>query len=67
MKEIHAYKNADGTYKLELIGDFYDDGEMFEAHIVYERAKIESKDFMLKPFGELFTVTVGDGDEPIVI
>ena len=63
MKEIHAYRNEDGTYKLELIGDYYDNGELLEAHIVYKRVQIESRDFTLKSFGELFHVTIEDGDE----
>lgn len=40
MKEIHAYLNDDGTYRLECIADAYIDGELMEAKIMYERAKL---------------------------
>lgn len=67
MKEIHAYRNEDGAYKLEIIGEYYDKGELLEAHVIYERVKLEPKDFVLKPFGELFAVTIEDGDEYVAI
>lgn len=67
MKEIHAYRNEDGTYKLEVVMDYVDKGEQLEARIIYPRTKIESKDFVLKPFGELFAVTIEDGDEYVTI
>lgn len=40
MKEIHAYKNDDGTYRLECIADTHIDGELMEAKIIYERATL---------------------------
>lgn len=40
MREIHAYQNKDGTYRLECIADTYIDGELMEAKIIYERAKL---------------------------
>lgn len=67
MKEIHAYRNEDGTYKLEIVAECIDNGEQFEARVIYPRTKIESKDFVLKPFGELFAVTIEDGDEYVTI
>ena len=67
MKEIHAYRNEDGTYKLEVVIEFLDKGELVEAHVVYEHAKIESKDFMIKPCGELFEVAIEDGDKYVTI
>lgn len=67
MKEIHAYRNEDGTYKLEVVIEFLDKGELVEARVIYERTKIESKDFMIKPMGELFAVTIEDGDKYVTI
>ena len=67
VKEIHAYRNEDGTYKLELIGECYDNGELFDAHIIYGRVMIKSDDFMIKPFGELFALTIEDGDDYVTI
>lgn len=67
MKEIHAYRNEDGTYKLEIVIEFLDKGELVEARVIYERTKIESEDFMIKPMGELFAVTIEDGDKYITI
>ena len=55
MKEIHAYRNEDGTYKLEIIADYIKNGELMEAHIIYESIEIKSNDFMLSPSGEIFT------------
>ena len=40
MKEIHAYRNDDGTYRLECAVDTYVDRELMEAKIIYERAKL---------------------------
>jgi hypothetical protein len=67
MKEIHAYRNEDGTYKLEVVMECIDKGDPLEARIIYPRTKIEPKDFILKPFGELFAVTVEDGDGYVTI
>ena len=67
MKEIRAYKNEDGTYKLEVVVEYYDKGELMEAHVIYPRVKIESKDFVLKSHGELFSLTIEDGDDYAVI
>ena len=40
IKEIHAYKNNDGTYHLECIADTYVDGELMEVKVIYERANL---------------------------
>ncbi len=42
MKELHAYRNEDGTYKLEIVGECYDKGELIEAHVIYESVEINS-------------------------
>ena len=40
MKEIHAYRNEDGTYRLECIADTKIDGELREVQVVYARARL---------------------------
>lgn len=40
MKEIHAYDNGDGTYRLEMITDTYVNNELMSAKVIYERAKL---------------------------
>jgi len=40
MKEIHAYLNDDGTYRLECIADTHIGGELMEAKIIYERVTL---------------------------
>ncbi len=63
MKEIHAYRNEDGTYKLELIADFYDKGELVEARIIYESVRMESRDLVMRSHGELFSVSIADSND----
>lgn len=68
LREFHAHRNEDGTYKLEVVVEYYDKkSDLMEAHIVYPRTKIESKDFVLKSTGELFVVNIEDGDEYVTI
>lgn len=63
MKEMHAYRNEDGTYKLEIVGEYYNKGELMEAHVIYERVKLESKDLVMRSRGEIFSITVDNGDD----
>ena len=65
MKEIHAYKNEDGTYKLELIADYYDKGKLIEARIVYDRARVDSNYFVVDSRGEIFSIVVDDNNSRI--
>lgn len=55
MKEIHAYLNEDGTYKLVIIADCIKNGEPIEAQIIYESVEIKSNDFIMSTSGEIFT------------
>ena len=58
MKEIHAYLNDDDTYRIEGIGQAYDNGELVDVTIKAARAKI-SVDVLVEPSsGELYTVIV---------
>ena len=63
MKEIHAYRNEDGTYRVEIIADCDRNGELIEAHIIYEHTKIKSNDFVLSPCGEIFTFVMNKEKE----
>lgn len=42
MKELHAYRNEDGTYKLDIVADYYDKGEWNEVHVIYECVDIKN-------------------------
>lgn len=67
MKEIHAYKNDDGTYKLEIVVEYYDKGKLMEARVIYERAKLNAEDFVMRSRGKLFSMTINDGDDYVTI
>ena len=58
MKEIHAYKNDDGTYRIEGVGQAYDNGEIRDVVFKAVRAKINI-DVLVEPSSrELYTVMV---------
>lgn len=40
MKEIHAYRNDDGTYRIEGIKEVYDGKELIDATVKFNRARI---------------------------
>lgn len=58
MREFHAYRNEDGTYELEVIGEFYKDNELKEAHVVWPKVKVVSDSLVMKANGDLFTVVI---------
>ena len=58
MREFHAYRNEDGTYELEVIGEFYEGQELKEAHIVWPKVSIVSDSLVIKASGDLFTVVI---------
>lgn len=60
MKEIHAYRNEDGTYKLEIVVDCEQNDELFEARIVYPRVSIESDNVIINPREMRIRVAVED-------
>lgn len=41
MKEIHAYRNTDGTYNLDMIAEVCVDGQLIAANITVARAQID--------------------------
>ena len=64
MKEVHAYRNEDGTYKLEIVGEYCVNGELFEARVIYEKAKINSDGLT---FSLPLAITTEDGDHYVTI
>lgn len=58
MREFHAYRNEDGTYKLEVIVELYENDELKEAHVVWPKVSIVSDSLVIKASGDLFTVVV---------
>jgi hypothetical protein len=57
MKEIHAYLNEDGTYRIEGIGCAMDDGKLKDASFNVPRAKITIEP-LADTTGELMSLTV---------
>lgn len=45
LKELHAYKNEDDTYRVEGIGFIMYDGELRETKIEMSRAKLDINPF----------------------
>ena len=43
MKEIHAYRNEDGTYRIKAIGEIHDGYQLNEVVITASRARIDMK------------------------
>ena len=58
MKEIHAYKNDDGTYRLEGIGETYYNGKLIDVVIKAVRAKISVEALAVPDSAELYTATI---------
>lgn len=60
MKEIHAYLNQDGTYRLDGIIEMFDNGQFIDARLTAARAKITVEVLTNSGLGELYTITVED-------
>jgi hypothetical protein len=70
MKEIHAYRNEDGTYRIECIGEVATEEKFFHGHKVAEetsqaimeiaRAKLRIEALVANTEGEIMTVVIGD-------
>ena len=58
MKEIHAYINEDGTYRVETDGCVMDSGELKEIILNIPRAKITVEPLVEVDTGEIYSVTV---------
>ena len=62
MKEIHAYLNDDGTYRVEAVGECYDgSGNKFNNIIKAARVKINMEVLAeLSPDKTLYTIEIED-------
>jgi hypothetical protein len=70
MKEIHAYRNEDGTYRIECIGEVATEVKEFKGHPVAEettqatmeipRAQIHIEALVANNEGQIMTVVIGD-------
>ena len=56
MKEIHAYRNKDGTYRVEAIGEVLDGNGVRDVVVKAACAKISIDVLMVPDSGELYTV-----------
>ena len=61
MKEIHAYLNEDGTYRVEGVGWAMDDGKLKDVFFNVSRAKIAIEP-LADTAGELMSLTVENND-----
>lgn len=58
MKEIHAYRNEDGTYMVEYDAYVMDNGELREVTCKVPRAKITVEHLVEIGTGEICSITV---------
>lgn len=64
MKEIHAYKNEDGTYRIKAIGEIHDGYKLNEVVIQAARARIDMEILAeVSPDKTLYTVEIEDDTE----
>lgn len=62
MKEIHAYKNEDGTYRIEGVSAMTDHGELKDVIIQIPRADLNINVLKSDNSKELFTLTVKENN-----
>ncbi len=60
MKEMHAYINEDGTYRVEYVGYVTDNGEPKEVVVEIPRAKLTIEPLTETPSDVIFSVVVND-------
>lgn len=58
MKEIHAYKNADGTYCIEGIREMLCGKKLVDATVRYSRAQISIEPLVDNTDGVLFDIII---------
>ena len=58
MKEIHAYRNEDGTYRVEGIGCAMDNGVSKEVVIIIPRAKVDVEALVVEGSKEIYSIEV---------
>lgn len=67
MKEMHAYQNEDGTYRVSYIGYATANGELKEVKIELPRARLTVEAFPEVSSDTIFSVIVNDDSEEEVI
>ena len=63
MKEIHAYRNEDGTYRVETDGCVMDNGELKEIIYNIPRAKMTVEPLVEICSGEIYSITVKENNQ----
>ncbi len=58
MREIHAYINEDGTYRVDGIGSAMENGELKEVVVQIPRANVTVDALIKEDTGEIFSITV---------
>lgn len=58
MKEIHAYRNEDGTYRVECIGCTMDNGVSKEVAVRIPRAKLDFAALATEGWDEIYSIEV---------
>ena len=58
MKEIHAYRNEGGTYRIEGIGYAMDNGTSKEVVVRIPRAKVDVEALVVEGSKEIYSIEV---------
>ena len=58
MKEIHAYRNEDGTYRIEGVGCALNNGVSTEVVVRIPRAKVDVEALAVEGSKEMYSVEV---------
>jgi hypothetical protein len=58
MKEIHAYRNEDGTYRVEGIGYAMDNGASKEVVVRIPRAKVDVEALVVEGSKGIYSIEV---------
>lgn len=62
MKEIHAYRNKDGTYRVEGIGYAMDNGVSKEVAVIIPHAKIDVEALVTADSNEIYSIEVKENN-----
>jgi hypothetical protein len=62
MKEIHAYRNEDGTYRIEGVGCAMDNGVSKEVTVIIPRAKIDVEALVDVVSSEICSIEVKENE-----
>ena len=66
MKEIHAYLNDDGTYRLEIPTQVFDNtGELLSGKFTVSRAKLSIEPIVEVDTGKIYSLIVEENNNEI--